>query len=72
MSVSGLGYDPRRTVLSALKAGAYVTAGLLINDPAFFPGLVTLIPDATLRMVVAMFVPTFVAALQNWLRNRSR
>lgn len=63
------GYDWKKTLTSAAKAGIYVAVGVIVYDPKLVPALSGLVPEQY-RQLAALVIPAVVAAVQNWLRNR--
>lgn len=64
-------YDWRKTFTSAVKAGAFVSIGLIIADPNLVPAAALLVPEQY-RPLVALMLPAILAALKNWLQNRGK
>lgn len=64
-------YDWKKSALSAMKAGAYVAIGVLVSDPSLTPALSAIVPPEY-RQLAALVIPAALAAIKNWLSNRSR
>lgn len=66
-----MAYDWKKTLASALKAGAFVALGVIVYDPNLLPALSTLVPEQY-RPLAALIVPATIAALKNWLQNHQK